>query len=152
MKPIALASDHAGYRLKEFVKQILEKRNLPYKDYGTSSEEPCDYPDFAGPASRAVSEGESERGILCCGSAAGMVIVANKFPRVRAVACPDAKTAEMSRLHNNANVLALGGRVVSPEEAEHIVKVWLETPFEGGRHARRVEKIAALEQSRTPTS
>jgi ribose 5-phosphate isomerase B len=146
MKPIALAADHAGFRAKEAVKEVLRERSLPFRDYGTHSEESCDYPDFAGPAARAVSEGESERGILCCGSAAGMSIVANKFAGVRAAACHDEWSARMSRMHNDANVLALGGRVLDAEAVKRVVRAWLDAAFEGGRHSRRVAKIAELER------
>ncbi len=151
-RSIALAADHGGYALKEAVKQLLDDRAVPYHDFGTHSEESCDYPDYAEPAARSVSEGASERGIFCCGSAAGMAIVANKFPGVRAVACHSEWTARMSRLHNDANVLALGGRVVRPDAARKIVAVWLETGFEGGRHARRLGKIADMEDAHHPTS
>ena len=152
MKRIALAADHGGYELKEVVKQMLDDRVIPYLDFGTNSDESCDYPDYAELAARSVSEGNSERGIFCCGSAAGMVIVANKFPGVRAVACHNEWAARMSRLHNDANVLALGGRVVSLEEAERIVAIWLETEFEGGRHSRRLDKISDIEDAFQPTS
>lgn len=152
MKRIALAADHGGYELKEVVKQMLDDRAIPYLDFGTNSDESCDYPDYAELAARSVSEGNSERGIFCCGSAAGMVIVANKFPSVRAVACHNEWAARMSRLHNDANVLALGGRVVSLEEAERIVAIWLETEFEGGRHSRRLDKISDIEDAFQPTS
>lgn len=147
MKPVALASDHGGYSLKEAIKAALNEAGVPCKDYGTDSEESCDYPDYAAPAARAVSEGVSDRAILCCGSAAGMAIVANKFPGVRAVACHNEWTARMSRAHNDANVLALGGRVIDAEEAKRLVRLWLDTPFEGGRHSRRVTKISELEES-----
>ncbi len=147
MNQIALASDHGGFELKETVKKLLEDRGISYQDFGTNSGESCDYPDFAGPAARSVSEGSSERGIFCCGSAAGMVIVANKFPGVRAVACHNEWTARMSRLHNDANILALGGRVVSLESAKEIVSIWFETEFEGGRHARRLDKIVDIEDA-----
>ena len=152
MKRIALAADHGGYELKEAVKQMLDDRAIPYLDFGTNSDESCDYPDYAELAARSVSEGNSERGIFCCGSAAGMVIVANKFPGVRAVACHNEWAARMSRLHNDANVLALGGRVVSLEEAERIVAIWLETEFEGGHHSRRLDKISDIEDAFQPTS
>ena len=152
MKRIALAADHGGYELKEVVKQMLDGRAISYLDFGTNSDESCDYPDYAELAARSVSEGNSERGIFCCGSAAGMVIVANKFPGVRAVACHNEWAARMSRLHNDANVLALGGRVVSLEEAERIVAIWLETEFEGGRHSRRLDKISDIEDAFQPTS
>lgn len=152
MKRIALAADHGGYELKEVIKQMLDERATPYLDFGTNSDASCDYPDYAELAARSVSEGNSERGIFCCGSAAGMVIVANKFPGVRAVACHNEWAARMSRLHNDANVLALGGRVVSLEEAERIVAIWLETEFEGGRHSRRLDKISDIEDAFQPTS
>ncbi len=151
MKPVALAFDHAGFRLKGAVKAALEEANVPYKDYGAHSEERCDYPDYGAPAARSVSEGEADRAILCCGTGGGMAIVANKFPGVRAVACHDAQGVRMSRLHNDANVLALGGRVVDSEEAKQLVRLWLETPFEGGRHARRLSKISNLEGLRETT-
>ncbi|HBK79249.1 MAG TPA: ribose 5-phosphate isomerase B [Nitrospinae bacterium] len=146
MKPIAIASDHGGYRLKEMVKTFLEEAGVPYEDYGTGSEESCDYPDYAAPASRAVSEGRSDRAILCCGSGAGMSIVANKFPGVRAVNCYDEWSTLMSRRHNDANVMTIGERRVEPDEARRLVRLWLDTPFEEGRHARRVSKISGLEQ------
>ncbi|MDA0999578.1 MAG: ribose 5-phosphate isomerase B [bacterium] len=152
MKSIALASDHAGFQLKENIRAFLEAEGITVKDYGTGSEEPCDYPDFAAPAARAVSEGESDRAILCCGSAAGMVIVANKFPGVRAVACEDESAVKLCRQHNDANVLALGGGRVDHEEAKKLVRLWLDTEFEGGRHARRLAKIAALENSTQTTA
>ena len=151
-KPIALASDHAGFRLKEAIKEALDDADLPYKDFGTCNEESCDFPDFGSLAARAVSEGDSERGIIICGSAAGMTIVANKFAGVRAVACNDEWITRKSREHNDANVLALGGRVIDHEEAKKLVHIWLNTPFEGGRHARRVAKIAELERTPETTS
>ncbi len=150
MNQIALASDHGGYELKGAVKQLLDDRAISYHDFGTNSGESCDYPDYAEPAARSVSEGACERGIFCCGSAAGMAIVANKFPGVRAVACYNEWTARMSRLHNDANVLALGGRIVSFEEAKKIVAIWLETEFEGGRHSRRLDKITNIEDELQP--
>ncbi len=152
MNQIALAADHRGYALKEAVKQFLDERSIPYWDFGTNSGESCDYPDYAAPAARGVSDGAFERGILCCGSAAGMVIVANKFPGVRAVACHDEWAARMSRRHNDANVLSLAGRMISFDEAEKVVAIWLETEFEGGRHARRLAKIADIEDACQPTS
>ncbi|MFC1491637.1 ribose 5-phosphate isomerase B [Nitrospinota bacterium] len=147
MNPVALASDHGGYRMKELVKSALDEAGVSYKDFGTTSEDSCDYPDYAAPAARAVSEGESERAILCCGSGAGMAIVANKFPGVRAVNCYDEWSTLMSRQHNDANVMTIGGRSMEPDEARRLVRLWLETPFEGGRHSRRVSKITGLERS-----
>jgi ribose 5-phosphate isomerase B len=147
MKPIALASDHGGFVLKALVKGVLDEMGIPYKDYGTDSDESCDYPDYGAPAARAVSEGASDRGILCCGSGAGMTIVANKFPGVRAVNCYDECITLLSRRHNDANVMALGERDIDPDEARRLVRLWLDTPFEAGRHARRVLKISNLERS-----
>jgi ribose 5-phosphate isomerase B len=148
MNPIAIASDHGGFRMKEIVKSMLEKSNISYKDYGTASEESCDYPDYGAPAARAVSEGESERAILFCGSGAGMTIVANKFPGVRAVNCYDEWSTLQSRSHNDSNVMAIGERRMSKDDLERLVSLWLETPFEEGRHARRISKIADLERPR----
>ncbi len=141
---IAIASDHAGFELKEKTKRLLDDLKLAYKDFGTYSEEPCDYPDYAFPAAKSVSTGECEKGIVICGSGIGANIVSNKVDNVRAALCMTAEMAELSRKHNNANVLNLGGRLVEWERAEEIIKVWLTTPFEGGRHERRVEKIRTL--------
>ena len=145
MKPIALASDHRGFRMKEIVKSMLEKSNISYKDYGTTSEESCDYPDYAAPAAMAVSEGESERAILFCGSGSGMAIVANKFLGVRAVNCYDEWSTLQSRQHNDSNVMTIGERRVLDDDFLRLVNLWLETSFEGGRHARRTSKITELE-------
>ncbi len=142
---IAIGSDHAGYVLKEDVKKLLDVVECEIHDVGTQSEEPVDYPDFAGDVARAVSSGEAERGILICGSGIGMSIAANKFPAVRAALCLDADTAQMSRKHNDSNILVLAGRKTDAEEAEAIVKAWLETNFEGGRHQRRLDKIRTIE-------
>jgi len=146
MKPIAIASDHGGYRLKENVKIFLTEVGTPYEDYGTGSEEICDYPDYAAPASRAVSMGRSVRAILCCGSGTGMSIVANKFPGVRAVNCYDEWSTLMSRRHNDANIMTIGERCMEPDDARRLIQLWLDTPFEEGRHARRISKISDLEQ------
>ncbi|MBT3350112.1 MAG: ribose 5-phosphate isomerase B [Nitrospinaceae bacterium] len=147
MKPVALASDHGGFAIKELVKGVLDVRGIPYTDYGTNSDESCDYPDFGAPAARAVSEGTSDKAIISCGSGAGMTIVANKFPGVRAVNCYDEWITLLSRQHNDANVMALGERDIDPDEARRLVGLWLDTPFEAGRHARRVSKISELERS-----
>ncbi len=141
---IAIASDHAGFEFKERARQLLDQLNLPYRDFGTFSPDPCDYPDFAYPAAKSVSTGECEKGIVICGSGIGASIVSNKVENVRAALCMTAEMAELSRRHNNANVLNLGGRLVPWDVAEEIIKVWLSTPFEGGRHERRIEKIHSL--------
>lgn len=138
---IALGSDHAGLPLKREIIKYLEARHLEYKDYGTYTEESCDYPDFGEAVARAVASGECGRGLLFCGTGVGISIAANKVRGIRAVVCSEGYSAEMSRRHNDANILALGARVVGPGLAEHIVDLWLNTEFEGGRHARRVDKL-----------
>ncbi|MBE44969.1 MAG: ribose 5-phosphate isomerase B [Thaumarchaeota archaeon] len=152
MKPIAIASDHGGFRMKEIVKSMLEKSNISYKDYGTTSEESCDYPDYGAPAAMAVSEGESERAILFCGSGSGMAIVANKFLGVRAVNCYDEWSTLMSRRHNDANIMAIGERCsIEPDDILRLVNLWLKTSFDGGRHTYRISKITELERLRRST-
>lgn len=138
---LIIGSDHAGFELKEHLKKALDRRGIAYQDVGTHSAESVDYPDFAHEVARAVGSGEAERGLLVCGSGQGMAMVANKYEGVRAALPHDEESARLSREHNDANVLALGGRVVSPEAAERILDAWLQTPFAGGRHQRRVEKI-----------
>ncbi len=141
---IAVASDHAGFRYKEKIKELLTKLDLPYQDFGTSSPDSCDYPDFGHPAAEAVGTGKADRGILVCGSGIGMSIVANKSANVRAALCVTDEMAVVARKHNNANVLVLGERTTSWETAEQIIRTWLATPFDGGRHEVRVEKIKTL--------
>ena len=143
---IAVGSDHAGYRLKERVAPILERAGHEVLDVGTNSEDSTDYPRFAAEAARLVAAGEAERAVLVCGSGVGVSIVANKVNGVRAVNAHDAEEAEMSRRHNDANVLALAGRGLGPEDAREIVERFLATEFEGGRHGRRVEQIASVER------
>ncbi len=146
MMRIAVASDHAGYRLKERVTPILERAGHEVLDVGTNSEDSTDYPRFAAEAARLVAGGEAERAVLVCGSGVGVSIVANKVNGVRAVNAHDPEEAEMSRRHNDANVLALAGRALGPEDAREIVERFLATEFEGGRHERRVEQIASVER------
>jgi ribose 5-phosphate isomerase B len=143
---ISIGCDHAGFGLKEKVKQLLEDSPHTVTDRGTFDSNSADYPDFAGQVAQAVSEGRAERGILICGTGIGMSIAANKFTGVRAALCHDLETARMSRQHNDSNVLALGARVLNEDLAQHIVTEWLQTPFDGGRHQRRVDKIAGLEK------
>jgi len=143
---IALACDHGGFSLKEVIKSYLEELSIEYVDYGTYSEESVDYPDFAYRAAKAIVEGEADRGIFICGTGIGISIAANKVRGIRAALCYNVYAAEMSRRHNDANVLCLGGRVLGTELAKRIVKTWLETPFEGGRHQRRIEKISRIEK------
>jgi ribose 5-phosphate isomerase B len=138
---IAIASDHAGFALKEHLKKILKRLSHEAIDCGTDSTESVDYPDYAARAARALSDGECERAVLVCGSGIGMSIAANRFPRVRAALCRSVEDAEVSRRHNDSNALALGERFTQAGEAEKILHAWLSTPFEGGRHGRRVEKM-----------
>ena len=148
MTVVALGADHAGFPLKEDLKTWLTGRGYDVVDLGTQSAESVDYPDFAVGVGSAVTAGKADRGILVCGTGIGMAMAANKLPGVRAAACSDALTARMSREHNDANVLALGARITSREAAIEILELWLDTDFAGGRHARRVDKIVALDRLR----
>jgi ribose 5-phosphate isomerase B len=143
---IALGADHAGYELKDRIKQHLEQQGIAVCDEGTASAESVDYPDYARAVAHDVSGRRADLGILVCGSGIGMAIAANKIDGIRAANVSSEYEAQMSREHNNANVLALGARILQPEEALRIVDKWLATPFAGGRHERRVEKIAAIEK------
>ena len=138
---IALAADHAGFEEKEKVKETLDEMGVEYSDLGTNSTESVDYPDYARKLGEAVAAGEFEKGILVCGSGTGMAIAANKVPGIRAAVAWNEEIARLSRQHNNANVLSLAARYIPDDEQEKIVKTWLTTDFEGGRHERRVEKI-----------
>ena len=143
---IAVGSDHAGFGLKEDLQAYLVEQKVEVVDLGAYSEEPVDYPDIGGGVAGKVSRGEVERGLLICGSGIGMSIVANRFPGVRAALCHDLYTARMSREHNDANLLVLGGRLIGQDLGREILKTWLEADFKGGRHQRRLEKITALEE------
>lgn len=143
---IALASDHAGYRLKEDLKRFLRDEGHDVIDLGTDSEEPVDYPPLCAAAAREVVAGRADRAMLFGGSGQGEQIAANKVHGIRAALCHDLFTARLSREHNDANVLAMGGRIVAPELARQIARVWLATPFEGGRHVRRLELIKEIER------
>ncbi len=143
---IGLASDHGGFELKEELKAYLRSLGVETVDMGAFNEESVDYPDFGVLVAEKVSRGELEKGILICGTGVGMSIVANKFPRIRAALANDLYSSRCSRAHNDANILIIGGRILGKELAKEIVKVWLETPFAGGRHRRRLEKIEALEK------
>jgi ribose 5-phosphate isomerase B len=138
---IAVGSDHAGYRLKEVVREYLQSQGHDVTDYGTSSEDSVDYADFAFPVARGVAAGKHQRGVLICGTGQGMTMTANRVRGVRAALSLDAETARMSRKHNDANVLVLSGWKVSAEKARKILDAWLSTEFEGGRHARRIRKL-----------
>jgi ribose 5-phosphate isomerase B len=146
---IAIASDHAGYEYKQAIKAHLADAGHVVADFGTDSPKPCDYPLFIRPAAEAVARGTCERGIVLGGSGNGEAMVANRVRGVRCALCWNEESARLSRAHNDANVLALGARMVSLEMALRIVQVWLETPFDGGRHARR---IAMIDQPSGPTA
>ncbi len=141
-KPIAIGSDHAGYDYKEDLISFLEGKGLDFKDFGTDSKESVDYPDFAHPVASAVENGEAAFGILICGSANGVAITANKHQGIRAAVCWGEELAQLARSHNNANVICIPARFVREGDAEKMVAGFITTDFEGGRHERRVEKIA----------
>lgn len=139
---IAIGSDHGGFELKGIIIEHLEERGLEYKDFGTYSSDSCDYPVYARAVAHAVADGECERGIVICGTGIGISIAANKVPGIRAALCGDCFTAELTRLHNDANILALGARVTGPGLALKITDIFLDTPFSGEeRHARRISMI-----------
>jgi ribose 5-phosphate isomerase B len=143
--PVAFGSDHAGYQLKEQLKKYAEELGYRTIDMGTTTEEPCDYPDFAYAVARSVSQGEAWRGVIVDGVGVGSCAAANKIRGIRAVCCHNELVARSSREHNDANVLTLGSRVLGSEVSKSILKTWLETWFAGGRHKKRVDKIAELE-------
>ena len=143
---IALACDHGGLNLKNTVIDYLKQNGYEYVDFGTDTTDSCDYPDYALPAAEAVASGKCDRGILVCSTGIGVSIVANKVPGVRCAHCHDVYCAEFTRRHNNSNVLAMGEKVVGAGYALEIVKTFLTTEFEGGRHERRVNKITAIEE------
>lgn len=144
---IAIGSDHGGLELKEAIVKALASRGLDVDDYGTDNGESVDYPDFAEKVAGAVSRGEIKQGILVCGTGIGMSIVANKFPGVRAALVTDEFMAQMAKEHNDANILVLGGRVLEEEKAVKMVNTWLDSSYEGGRHQRRLDKIAQVESA-----
>lgn len=142
---IALACDHGALALRDAVKKHLDARGLPYKDFGTDSADSCDYPDYAGPAAQAVASGECERGIVLCTTGIGVSITANKVKGIRCALLSDLMSARLCRQHNSANMMAIGAAVVGEKLALEIVDMFLDTPFEGGRHARRVDKMMGYE-------
>ena len=144
---IALGADHAGIHLKQEIRQLLDERGFAYSDFGTNATDSVDYPDFAKTVATEVASGHYDYGILFCGSGIGMAIAANKVHGIRAAPVTDEVSARLSREHNNANVLALGERITPADEARKIVNAFLDTPFAGGRHQRRVDKISALESA-----
>ena len=143
---IAVGSDHGGYALKQQILRYLKENGFEYKDYGCFSEQSVDYPDFALPVAEAVAGGEAERGLLVCGTGIGVSIAANKVPGVRAALCHDCFSAKATREHNDSNVLTMGERVIGSGLALEIVDIWLHTPYAGGRHQARIDKIAAIEK------
>ena len=143
---IAIASDHGGYTLKEHIKAYLAAKGITCEDFGTNSTDSCDYPDFAKPAAEDVANGQCEKGIVICTTGIGISLSANKVKGIRCALCTDTLTAEMTRRHNDANMLAMGAGIVGPMLAERIVDTFLSTEFEGGRHARRVAKMMEIEQ------
>lgn len=142
---IAIGCDHGGIVLKKAVVDVLVEKGISYKDYGTYTEESCDYPDFALKVSESVALGECDKGIILCGTGIGISIAANKVKGIRAAVVFNEFTAKASKEHNNANILSLGGRIITPSEASKLVKVWLETEFAGGRHTNRINKISDIE-------
>ena len=142
---IAIGSDHGGFLLKQEVMKYLAEKGLEYKDFGTYTEDSCDYPVYGEAVARAVASGECDRGIVICTTGIGVSIVANKIPGVRCALCSDPLSAEMTRRHNDTNMLAMGAGIIGQNLALRIVDTWLGTAFEGGRHQRRVDKITALE-------
>ncbi len=146
---IALANDHAGFELKEVIKQMLDENNIQYKDFGAPAQKRAEYPIYALALCNAVASGECEKGILICGTGVGMSLAANKVKGIRCVVCSETYSAKMSRLHNDTNVLAIGARVLGTDVAKEVVSTWIETEFEGGRHAERVQMITDIEQKGT---
>lgn len=143
---ITIGSDHAGFELKEVVKEyLLSRQDVEITDVGTDTGDSVDYPDYGAQVAKKVSTGRSDRGILLCGSGIGMSIVANRFPGVRAALCTDEETARLSRQHNDSNILVLAGRRTDAATGKAIVAAWMETEFEGGRHQRRLDKIEKLQ-------
>ncbi len=141
---LAIASDHGGFKMKEFLKKKLKDAKYKIKDFGTYSDNSVDYPDWIHPLSKAINDGEYEVGIIICGSGNGAQMTANKYPNVRAGLCWNEEQAKLSRMHNNANILSLPGRFVPFDQAWRIVEIFLSTDFEGGRHTQRVNKISKI--------
>lgn len=142
---IALGCDHGGYAIKEAIKKYLDESGIEYNDFGTYSEESVDYPIYAKKVADAVASGECEKGVLCCGTGIGISIAANKVKGIRAAVVTNEFCAEMTRRHNDANIIAMGGRVISEEQAVKFTKIFIETPFDGDRHIKRVQMITDIE-------
>lgn len=143
---LAVASDHAGFELKEDIKQSLEAKGHSVEDFGCYNTDSCDYPDYAHTLCRALLDHKCERGVLICGTGLGMSYTANRYKGIRAALCLNTEMAKMSRAHNDANILVLGARIINPVVARETLRVWMETPFDGGRHLRRVRKIDGLQE------
>ena len=143
---LALGADHGGFKLKEAVRKYLDENAIPYHDYGCFSEESVDYALFAVKVAHDVVDGKAEKGILCCGTGIGVSIAANKVKGIRAAVCTNAFCAEATRRHNDANILCMGGRVIDEKTAVELAKIFLNTPFDGGRHQRRIDQIAQIER------
>ena len=141
MKKIFIASDHAGYSLKEYIKKVFAKKKIKIRDVGTNSKESVDYPDYAHKLSKILGKNNNTMGVLICVSGQGMIMTANKHKNIRAALCYDAKSTKLSRLHNDANVITLGSRMISKNNAIKFVNIFLKTEFEGGRHKKRIRKI-----------
>ena len=141
MKKIVIASDHAGYSLKEYIKKFFIKKKLLIKDIGAKTDESVDYPDYAHKLSKILKKNKNSVGVLICGSGQGMIMAANKHKNVRAALCYNAKSTKLSRLHNDANIITLGSRLISKKNALKYIKIFLKTKFEGGRHKKRIKKI-----------
>ena len=141
MKKIVIASDHAGYSLKEYVKKFLNRKKIQIKDVGANSNEKVDYPDYAHKLSKVIKKNRNSIGVLICGSGQGMIMAANKHKNIRAALCYNVKSTKLSRLHNDANVITLGSRLISKKNALKYVNIFLKTKFEGGRHKKRIMKI-----------
>lgn len=147
---VVIGSDHGGLELKAAICEELRQQQIPVTDVGTVGDDSVDYPDFAEKVARQVTSGAAECGVLICGTGIGMSIAANKIPGVRAALVHDEFTAQMAKEHNNANVLVLGGRVLAPEQGVQLLKIWLQSSYEGERHQRRLNKITALERKYNP--
>lgn len=143
---IAIGCDHGGITLKDSIVNYLEERGAKIEDFGTFGTESVDYPDFAYKVARSVADGKADKGILMCGTGIGISIAANKVNGIRCALCHNTETARLTALHNDSNVLAMGGRVIDSDTAVNIVKTWLDTPFEGGRHISRINKISEIEK------
>lgn len=143
---IAIGCDHGGITLKDSIVNYLEERGVKIEDFGTFGTESVDYPDFAYKVARSVADGKADKGILMCGTGIGISIAANKVNGIRCALCHNTETARLTALHNDSNVLAMGGRVIDSDTAVNIVKTWLDTPFEGGRHINRINKISEIEK------